>query len=193
VQVLRGSRFADSWDGVGRRWIYLLPRPTAVEQEVHRLLWLQRVPLSVAQQIWRMATSWPLAAVHLETEPEPEIQPDEATVTTMVVHSAWPFNMLRVRRDPDPDSEVVALMPMRPPPHPPPEKRHKWQVLEADSTPEMWRLAPGSKTSFESGPGSLVKGYNEQSEGWVVRVYDGCDTLVPLDLELVGSNCGDDV
>ena len=98
VQVLRGSRFADSWDGVGRRWIYLLPRPTAVEHEVHRLLWLQRVPLSVAQQIWRMAASWPLAAVHLETEPEPETQPEEATVTTMVVHSAWPFNMLRVRR-----------------------------------------------------------------------------------------------
>ena len=127
VQVLRGSRFADSWDGVGRRWIYLLPRPTAVERAVHRLLWLQQLLLSVAQRIWRMAASWPLAVVHSETEPEPEIQPDEATVTTMVVHSGWPFNMLRVRCDPDPESEVVALMPMQPPPHPPPEERHQWQ------------------------------------------------------------------
>ena len=48
--------------------------------------------------------------------------------------------------------------------------------------------------AFQSGPGSLVEDYNEQTEGWVVRVYDGCGTLVPLAsaLELVSSNCGDD-
>ena len=103
VQVLRGSRFADSWDGIGRRWLYLLPRPTAIERTVHHLLWLRELPLSVAQLIWRMAASWPLAAPASprgrawqygsytpEPKPEPEPEPEPAT-------RAHPITLVRTK------------------------------------------------------------------------------------------------
>eukprot|EP01043_Picozoa_sp_COSAG02_P027745 COSAG02_NODE_1649_length_11501_cov_3.588142_10_plen_265_part_00 len=107
-----------------------------------------------------------------------------ADVTTMVVHNSWPYNMLRARRTPKQDGEVIALVPMKGTPHPPPAERYQWRVLERESTQDFWKLAPGSKDNFHVPDGNgghslslLVKDYDEAKEGWVVRVYQGRETL----------------
>ena len=107
-----------------------------------------------------------------------------ADFKTMVVHSSWPYNMLRARRTPDRDSEEVALVPMEGEPHPPPAERYQWRVLERESTQDFWKLAPGSKSNFQAPGGNgghssslLLKDYDEATEGWVVRVYHGHETL----------------
>ena len=101
----------------------------------------------------------------------------------MVVHGGWPFDILRVRRTPEPDGEVVAIIPM-PGQHLPLEQRHRWRVIEAESTPEFWRLAPGTKheleTRMRTSAGEMncvTEDYDEATEGWVIRVYDGHQTL----------------
>lgn len=107
-----------------------------------------------------------------------------ADVTTMVVHNSWPFNMLRARRTPKQDGEEIALVPMAGTPHPPPAERYQWRVLERESTQDFWKLAPGSKSNFQAPDGNgghsrslLLKDYDEAKEGWVVRVYQGHETL----------------
>eukprot|EP01043_Picozoa_sp_COSAG02_P031109 COSAG02_NODE_2015_length_10106_cov_9.031578_4_plen_258_part_00 len=109
-----------------------------------------------------------------------------AGVTIMVVHSGWPYNMLRARRTPERDGEEVAVVPMEGEPHPPPAERYQWRVLERESTAEFWKLAPGSMSSFQAPDGNgghssslLLDDYDEATEGWVVRVYQGHETLEP--------------
>ncbi len=104
----------------------------------------------------------------------------------MVVHSDWPYNMLRVRRLPERDAEEVALVPMEGKPHPPAEQRYQWKVLEQESTPDFWKLASGSKSNFQAPEGNgghssslLLDDYDEATEGWVVRVFQGHKTLEP--------------
>ena len=105
-------------------------------------------------------------------------------VSPMVVHSSWPYSMLRARRTPDRDGEEVALLPVEGAPHPPPEERYQWRVLERESTPDFWKLAPGSKSNFKAPDGNgghedslLLEDFDEATEGWVVRVYQGHQTL----------------
>ena len=110
------------------------------------------------------------------------MEPDEQ-VMVMVVHSAWPFNMLRVRRTPEPDGEVVAIVPMQQHPLPPAAERYQWHVLEAESTRDFWKLAPGSLREVLGIDGERTnwdKDYDEATQGWVVRLYDGHQTLEPL-------------
>eukprot|EP01043_Picozoa_sp_COSAG02_P087626 COSAG02_NODE_24867_length_675_cov_1.335069_1_plen_143_part_01 len=104
----------------------------------------------------------------------------------MVVQSGWPYKMLRVRRLPERDAEVVALVPMEGKPHPPPAQRYQWRVLERESTPDFWKLASGSKSNFQAPEGNgghssslLLDDYDEATEGWVVRVFQGHNTLEP--------------
>jgi NAD-dependent SIR2 family protein deacetylase len=113
----------------------------------------------------------------------------EPAEQVMVTHSAWPFNMLRVRRTPEPDGEVVALVPMQQHQQlPPAAERHQWHVLEAESTGDFWKLAPGSKAALrevldvdgERTNCTADKDYDEATQGWVVRLYDGHQTLEPL-------------
>ena len=111
-----------------------------------------------------------------------QMEPDEQ-VMVMVVHSAWPFNMLRVRRTPEPDGEVVAIVPMQQHPLPPAAERYQWHVLEAESTRDFWKLAPGSLREVLGIDGERTnwdKDYDEATQGWVVRLYDGHQTLEPL-------------
>eukprot|EP01047_Picozoa_sp_COSAG01_P016748 COSAG01_NODE_866_length_13045_cov_12.921288_6_plen_1707_part_00 len=101
--------------------------------------------------------------------------------TTMVIHEDWPYDKLRVRRTSDPNSDVVAFVAIEEPSSSRPpavqEQRHLWQVLEAESTSGSWRLAPGSKALDGV---QLVEDYNEGTEGYVVRSYEGHPTLQPV-------------
>jgi len=89
VQVIRASRYADSFDNFGRHWVYVLPS-SPLQSVLSRGLRLNKIPQPVIQRIWSLAVSWPAHNVDAV---------DAATkIVTMKVHPRWPFNMLRVRR-----------------------------------------------------------------------------------------------
>lgn len=88
VQVIRASRYADTFDSIGRHWVYVLPS-SPLQSVVSNCLPQFKIPRPVIQQIWLFAVSWP---AHHAGKP--------MNFKAMKVHPRWPFNMLRVRRYP---------------------------------------------------------------------------------------------
>ena len=54
-----------------------------------------------------------------------------------------------------------------------------WMVDVAASTETHWKLAVGMKEKLEDNP-YLLANYSEATEGWVVKRYEGRNTLVCL-------------
>ena len=97
---------------------------------------------------------------------------------TMVIDSNWTYNMLRSRRSRDPNSDVVATVPVNTNSRPPLDQRFKFLINLTQSSQDYWKLAVGSKAMFISQIATgLQKDYNEHTEGWVIKKYQGQNTL----------------
>eukprot|EP00928_Gymnodinium_smaydae_P041056 TRINITY_DN27799_c0_g1_i1.p1 TRINITY_DN27799_c0_g1~~TRINITY_DN27799_c0_g1_i1.p1 ORF type:complete len:290 (-),score=37.59 TRINITY_DN27799_c0_g1_i1:180-935(-) len=147
MQIIRASRFADSFDRSGRHWIYVLPS-SPLEPLTGRLFPIE-VPRPLLCRIWELAVSWPKSARHF-----PE----------MKIHPSWPFNMLRIRRKSEATSEVVATVPSSDF-----EDTH-FSIDTAASGGVFWKLAPGMK-DFLRDNGFLRDDFDESSEGFVTKTY----------------------
>lgn len=94
-------------------------------------------------------------------------------MTRMIVHPDWCFNMLRIRRLPTSTGALVACAS---------ESELPDLVLEVDvtrSTSTHWKLELGMKEQVCRGLRQFAD-YDEDSEGWVVKEYEGVETLAPL-------------
>ena len=90
--------------------------------------------------------------------------------------------MLRVRQSTKPNSTVVATVPVNQQHRPPPNQRFKFQINATQSTQDYWKLAVGCKAKFTTQlAGGLDNEYNEMTEGWIIKNYQGQNTL-ELDL-----------
>ena len=88
---------------------------------------------------------------------------------TMVIHSNWNYNLLRARRSKDPNSDVVATVL---------DQRFKFLINVTQSSQDYWKLAVGSKATFISQIATgLQNDYNEHTEGFITKVYQGQNTL----------------
>ena len=97
---------------------------------------------------------------------------------TMVIDSNWTYNMLRSRRSRDPNSDVVATVPVNTNSRPPLDQRFKFLINLTQSSQDYWKLAVGSKAMFISQIATgLQNDYNEHTEGWIIKKYQGQNTL----------------
>ena len=97
---------------------------------------------------------------------------------TMVIDSNWTYNMLRSRRSRDPNSDVVATVPVNTNSRPPLDQRFKFLINLTQSSQDYWKLSVGSKAMFISQIATgLQNDYNEHTEGWIIKKYQGQNTL----------------
>lgn len=161
LQVIRASRFANSFDRLGRHWVYVLPS-SPLEPVLSKGLKL-KLPHPVIQRIWSLAVSWPAHNVDGES--------DKSQIVTMKINQNWPFNMLRVRRydriverSSSLTSDIVAIIPQTV------FEDVKLSIDQDKSSGDFWKLAVGTKRHFVD-RGFLVEDYHEGTEGFITKSY----------------------
>lgn len=90
---------------------------------------------------------------------------------TFRVADSWSFTILRSRRSPTEDGEIIASIPTMPSDR---SREFRFVVDVEASTDTHWKLAPGMKASF----GDFLRAdFEEATEGWVTKNYAGEVTL----------------
>lgn len=175
VQVIRASRYADTFDESGRHWVYVLPS-SPLQTVLSRCLKFT-VPRPITQRIWELAVSWPryVEKVSAHTAVSLPTYVDKVSahtdIVSMKVHPDWPFNMLRIRRHDhiverttELTSDIVAVILQGSFPS------FSVSVDEGRSSGEFWKLAPGMKAVLIDS-GFLVDDYLEDTEGFITKSY----------------------
>jgi len=164
VQVIRASRYADTWDKTGRHWMYVLPS-SPLESVLKKTL-TSRLPLGLVQRVWEFGVSWPTASSAPAVEPPQH----SGRLIAMKVDPRWPFNMLRVRRCPESANfsaettpDVVAIIPGS-------AFADLTIMIDAEhSTTQFWKLAACMKATLQN-LGFILKDFEE---GFITKTYHG--------------------
>eukprot|EP00929_Paragymnodinium_shiwhaense_P124345 TRINITY_DN9958_c0_g1_i2.p1 TRINITY_DN9958_c0_g1~~TRINITY_DN9958_c0_g1_i2.p1 ORF type:complete len:406 (-),score=39.52 TRINITY_DN9958_c0_g1_i2:350-1567(-) len=174
VQVVRASRFGNTFDKTGSHWIYVLPS-SPLESAVGSCCLQKGLPDAVANNLWELSRSWPATAAKAASQDDKGTPP-----VAMTIDPRWPYSVLRARQHARipayteaATDDVVAIIPRDA------LDTFVFYIDLAKSTSDFWKLAPRTKDALVDA-GYVRKTFLADEEGFITKLYEDRNTLVEV-------------